>query len=325
MLVAPPAPVIAIDTRVASATVTVAVATSTPSPKVAVIVVVPEATPVRRPRSRTPLDTVATFSSPERLAYPPARSQREKLLGRLDALLALSERARDAAAERFPGDYTVVSPGIDPTLFAPTPKRQLIVVELRPNERAVARGVLRALRELPDWEAVLLRTKPLVSRPVIPRDLATRVRVRTARDGASRAALLQDRLDDGAVLLGQLDGAGRGCQVVDRLDLHVQGAFGTGRADADAAAAHAAYDQGERAVGQLSGILDLGDRADRRELAVDPGHEDQAPPEKQVPLIGSGPEEARRVWPWALGAALIGGLVGFALGWRTLDSSIRRK
>ena len=69
--------------------------------------------------------TVATFSSPERLSYPPARSQREKLLGRLDALLALSEKTRDAAAERFPGDYRIVSPGIDPALFVPAPKRRL--------------------------------------------------------------------------------------------------------------------------------------------------------------------------------------------------------
>src|SRR4051794_10504395 len=149
--------------------------------------------------------TVATFSSPERLSYPPARSQREKLLGRLDALVALSERARDAAAERFPGDYELLSPGIDPVLFAPTRKRNLVVVELRPNERAVARGVLRALRELPGWEVVLLRTKPLVARPAIPRDLATRVRVRTARDGASRAALL----NQASIFVPGLDGLAR--------------------------------------------------------------------------------------------------------------------
>ena len=53
--------------------------------------------------------------------------------------------------------------------------------------------------------------------------------------------------------------------------------------------------------------------------------EDPLPAEKQAPLIGTGPEEPRRVWPWALGAALAGVLVGFALGWRTLDRSIRRK
>jgi len=53
--------------------------------------------------------------------------------------------------------------------------------------------------------------------------------------------------------------------------------------------------------------------------------EDPAPAEQQAPLIGTGPEQARRVWPWALGAALLGLLLGFALGWRTLDRSIRRK
>jgi predicted metal-dependent phosphoesterase TrpH len=134
--------------------------------------------------------TVATFCSTDRLGYPPARSQREKLLARIDALLALSERVRDAAAARFPGDYELVSPGVSLELFTPEPKRDRIVVELRPNERAVAREVLHLLRELPGWEAVLLRTTPLVGRPAIPRDLAGRVTVRTARDGASRAALL---------------------------------------------------------------------------------------------------------------------------------------
>jgi hypothetical protein len=134
--------------------------------------------------------TVATFVSPDRLTYPPARTQREKLLGRLDALVALSERARDAAAERFPGDYQLLSPGFDPALHTPAAKHKTIIVELRPNERAVARSVIRVLRELPGWEAILLRTTPLDARPAIPRDLAARVHVRTARDGESRAPLL---------------------------------------------------------------------------------------------------------------------------------------
>src|SRR5829696_2270310 len=135
---------------------------------------------------------VATFSSPDRLGYPPARSQRERLLGRIDALLALSERSATAAAVRFPGDYRVISPGVDLELFQPAEKRRTIVVELRPNERAAARGVLRELRALPEWEVVLLRTKPLTSRPAIPRDVAGRVRLRTARDGAARAPLLNE-------------------------------------------------------------------------------------------------------------------------------------
>ena len=133
---------------------------------------------------------VATFASPERLGYPPARSQREKLLGRLDALVALSETVRDAAEERFPGDYRVLSPGVDAELFAPARKEKTIVVELRPNEREVARSILYALRELPGWEVVLLRTRPLIGRPAIPRTLAQRVHLRTARDAASRASLL---------------------------------------------------------------------------------------------------------------------------------------
>ena len=135
---------------------------------------------------------VATFSSPERLGYPPARSQRERLLGRIDALLALSERSATAAAVRFPGDYRVISPGVDLELFRPAEKGRTIVVELRPNERAAARGVLRELRALPEWDVVLLRTKPLTSRPAIPRDVAGRVRLRTARDGAARAPLLNE-------------------------------------------------------------------------------------------------------------------------------------
>jgi predicted metal-dependent phosphoesterase TrpH len=135
---------------------------------------------------------VATFSSPDRLGYPPARSQREKLLGRIDALIALSERVQAAAAERFPGEYRLMSPGVDTELFRPKAKRRLIVVELRPNERAIARGVLRELRALPDWEVVLLRTKPLTARPTIPRDVASRVQLRTARDGESRAAILNE-------------------------------------------------------------------------------------------------------------------------------------
>jgi hypothetical protein len=135
---------------------------------------------------------VATFVSPNRLGYPPARSTREKLLARVDALIALSDEMRDAAEQRFPGDYRVLSPGVDTTLFAPAEKRNLIVFELRPTERDVARSVVRALRELPGWELVLLRTRPLIARPAIPRDLAARVRVRTARDAKLRAAILNE-------------------------------------------------------------------------------------------------------------------------------------
>jgi phosphatidyl-myo-inositol alpha-mannosyltransferase len=58
--------------------------------------------------------TVATFHSPERLAYPPGRQQRERLLARIDALTAVSEETLQAARTRFPGSYRLLPQGIRP-------------------------------------------------------------------------------------------------------------------------------------------------------------------------------------------------------------------
>jgi predicted metal-dependent phosphoesterase TrpH len=134
---------------------------------------------------------VATFLSPERLGYPPRRAQREKLLARVDALLATSQEAGAAARERFPGSYRIIAEGVDTELFAPGPKRQLAVLEWRPGERPRVRAVERALAERPGWELVLLRAGP-GARPVVPRRLRDTVSVRTARDAASRAAVLRE-------------------------------------------------------------------------------------------------------------------------------------
>lgn len=135
---------------------------------------------------------VASFFSPERLGYPPRRSLREKLLGRIDALVAASPATAAAAAERFPGDYRLLSPGVDTDLFKPGTKRNLIVIELHSGSLPVARAALRSLRELPGWEAVLLRTKPLSTRPGIPLALRDRVRVRSGRRPAARASVLAE-------------------------------------------------------------------------------------------------------------------------------------
>jgi predicted metal-dependent phosphoesterase TrpH/glycosyltransferase involved in cell wall biosynthesis len=148
---------------------------------------------------------VATFLSPERLSYPPGRAQRERLLGRLDALIATSDETAEAAALRFPGHYDVISEGVDAELFRPGSKRKVIVLEWRPMERALVRGVLRELAQLPGWELVLLRTKPLTGKPTIPRPLRDRVHVRTARDGASRALLLADA----SIFVPAVEGLGR--------------------------------------------------------------------------------------------------------------------
>jgi predicted metal-dependent phosphoesterase TrpH/glycosyltransferase involved in cell wall biosynthesis len=148
---------------------------------------------------------VATFLSAERLGYPPGKPQRERLLSRVDALLATSPEVAAAAAERLPGDYRIVFPGVDTELFRPEQKLKRIVLEWRPTERQIARSVLREVRQLPDWEVVLLRTKPLSGRPTIPRALFGRVSVRTARDGAARAALL----NEAAIFVPALEGLDR--------------------------------------------------------------------------------------------------------------------
>jgi predicted metal-dependent phosphoesterase TrpH/glycosyltransferase involved in cell wall biosynthesis len=134
--------------------------------------------------------SVATFFSSERLGYPPGKAQRERLLGRVDALIAASPETAAAAAERFPGDYRVVSPGVDTALHRPRRKRKLIVLEWRGVERPLARAVIRVLDELPGWEVVLLRTRPLSGRPYVPRRLAGRVHSRLGRDAAVRAGIL---------------------------------------------------------------------------------------------------------------------------------------
>jgi predicted metal-dependent phosphoesterase TrpH/glycosyltransferase involved in cell wall biosynthesis len=156
--------------------------------------------------------TAATFFSADRLGYPPGRAQRERLLARVDALLATNQAVADAAAVRFPGRYELVPHGIDPELFAPPAaecgvfepgtgssaagasspeKKQLIVLEWRQTERPLLRTLVRELAQQPPWELVLLRTRVPASRPAVSPRLRGRMRVRTARTGAARAELLR--------------------------------------------------------------------------------------------------------------------------------------
>jgi hypothetical protein len=136
--------------------------------------------------------TAATFFSAERLGYPPGKAQRERLLARIDALLATSDAVAKAAAVRFPGRYEVVPVGIDAELFAPGRKRKLVVVEWRQMERPLLRALVRELAEQPEWELIALRTRTPSSRPAISPRLRGRMRVRTALDGAARAELLRE-------------------------------------------------------------------------------------------------------------------------------------
>jgi predicted metal-dependent phosphoesterase TrpH len=189
---------------------------------------------------------VATFLSTERLGYPPGKAQRERLLGRIDALVATSEATAEAAAERLPGDYRVITAGVDLERFKPGHKHRVVVLEWRPGERALTRAVVRALTSLPDWELVFLRTKPLAGRPSLPRALRGRARVRTLRDGAARAPLL----NEASIFVPALDG-------LDRVSL-------------EAAAAGAAIvsppglrEQPELAAAELLRLADDGDYRER--------------------------------------------------------------
>jgi predicted metal-dependent phosphoesterase TrpH/glycosyltransferase involved in cell wall biosynthesis len=148
---------------------------------------------------------VASFFSPDRLAYPPGKAQRERLLGRIDALVASSPETATAAAARFPGDYRIVSPGVDTELFHPGRKRRSIVVEWRGLERQVARAVIRSLDNLPGWEVTLLRTRPFSGHPYVPRRLAGRVHTRLVRQSADRVALLAEA----AIFVPAIEGSGR--------------------------------------------------------------------------------------------------------------------
>ena len=133
---------------------------------------------------------VATFFSPERLVVSTrARAAGAAARANRPAARRVEDTAA-AAAARFPGAYRIVSEGVDTTLFEPAEKERRIVLEWRPTERPLTRAVLHTLGELPDWRLTLLRTKPLTTRPYVPRTLVDRVDVRTARDSPSRAAIL---------------------------------------------------------------------------------------------------------------------------------------
>ena len=134
--------------------------------------------------------SVATFHSPERLAYPPGKKQRERLLSRTDGLTAVGEETLAAARARFPGDYRALPYGIELDGVREARPARRFLFEWRADELPRGRAALRELRAHPGWELVFVRTSPLSGRPYIPRALRDRVTVRTALDGESRARLL---------------------------------------------------------------------------------------------------------------------------------------
>ena len=133
------------------------------------------------------------FLSPERLGYPPGKAQRERLLTRVDALVATSPEAAHAAAaalpRRLPDRRRGRRHGALPSGDEAT--RSSSWSGGRRSDRSPAPS-LRALRELPDWELVFLRTKSLAGRPTIPAKLRGRARVRTPATGEAARRLLNE-------------------------------------------------------------------------------------------------------------------------------------
>lgn len=149
--------------------------------------------------------TAATFFSPDHLGYPARRSRRDRLNIRVDALLATSDLTAAEAARRFPGDFRVVTHGVDTHRFSPRPKRPVIAAELEASSRSTTRALIRLMRELAGWELHLVHTKPLAYKPAIPRDLRGRVHVRSGRRAEQRASILSDA----SIFVRALGGMGR--------------------------------------------------------------------------------------------------------------------
>ena len=176
--------------------------------------------------SESEATTVATFIDSERLGYPPRRNQRDRLLARIDRLLAPSDDVAVRAAARFPGAYEIVPAGLDLERLTPATKGKLVVIETSAGGLPVVRAALRALRSLPEWEAIVLRTARLAARPSIPLGLRDRVHVRTAVRGDARAELLRRA----AIVVPSPDGARRlraeaaaaGCALVDPPEIGAQ-------------------------------------------------------------------------------------------------------
>ena len=88
-----------------------------------------------------------------------------------------------------------------------------------------------------------------------------------------RAPLLQDRGGQSAVLTGQFLGAGAGRRLVHHRALNPQGRAGARRAHPDPHAGQAADHGGGLTTREPPGLLDGTERAQRRVLAIQPGHE----------------------------------------------------
>ena len=135
--------------------------------------------------------SVATFHSAERLSYPPGRNQRDRLLSRIDAMTSTDIATARAANERFAADYRIVPIGVELHRWPEADREHRFVVEWRQDDSPRVRASLRALRDLPGWEIVVIRTRALSARPYLPKAVRGRVSVRTALAAEGRTRELR--------------------------------------------------------------------------------------------------------------------------------------
>ena len=163
--------------------------------------------------------TVATFVDPERLGYPPRRNQRDRLLARIDTLLAVGRRdggssagavprrVRDRPRRRRPRPLRTAHQG------AAGRGRELGREPPRRSRRAPRSADDRRLGSCPAADGAL------AARPSIPLALRDRVHVRTALTVKARAEVLRGA----AIVVPSPDGlrrlraeaAAAGCAVVE--------------------------------------------------------------------------------------------------------------
>jgi predicted metal-dependent phosphoesterase TrpH/glycosyltransferase involved in cell wall biosynthesis len=138
----------------------------------------------------------ATFHStdPRALTYPVRDRTRERYRARIDALVATSPEAAAAAAQIYPGDYTIVPPGISEQFRPGAKSGTQIAAEWSTEGRAALRALVKLVAATPPVELVLVwsRHSRRPMRPYVPSAARGRVHVRSPKDTAERAAALRD-------------------------------------------------------------------------------------------------------------------------------------
>ncbi len=139
---------------------------------------------------------VATFHStdPRAVTYPVRDRARDRYRARIDALAATSTQAAAAAAQIYPGEYTIVPAGISEQ-FRPGAKAGIqIAAEWSSEGRPALRALVKLVAGAPDLELVLVwsRHSRRPMRPYVPATARGRVHVRSPKDTAERSAALRD-------------------------------------------------------------------------------------------------------------------------------------